>query len=139
MQIKMKYRKKSYFYSPLCHASWCERTSSPEVSVQLTSRSLVEKLMSKFGIALKIATRDCIVLLYTTGLYCLKSSGVNPLSWMILEKIKNTNVSLSGILMDNIFVFDFLHKLELRIQARFEIWFLKYFWIEFFSLLSFFF
>lgn len=53
--------------------------------VHITSRSLVEKLMPRLGIALRIATRDCIVLLYTTGLYCLKSSGVKPLSWIILK------------------------------------------------------
>lgn len=41
--------------------------------------------MPRLGIALRIATRDCIVLLYTTGLYCLKSSGVKPLSWIILK------------------------------------------------------
>lgn len=42
--------------------------------------------MFKFGIARKIATSDWIVLLYTTGLYCLKSSDVKPLSWMILKQ-----------------------------------------------------
>lgn len=36
--------------------------------------------------ALNIATNDWIVLLYTTGRYCLKSSGVKPLSWMILQE-----------------------------------------------------
>lgn len=44
--------------------------------------------MFKFGIARKIATSDWIVLLYTTGLYCLKSSDVKPLSWIILKAIK---------------------------------------------------
>jgi len=53
--------------------------------MHVTSRSLLEKLMPRLGIALRIATKDCIVLLYTTGLYCLKSSGVKPLSWIILK------------------------------------------------------
>lgn len=51
----------------------------------ITSRSVPNE-MFKFGIARKIATSDWIVLLYTTGLYCLKSSDVKPLSWIILKK-----------------------------------------------------
>lgn len=51
----------------------------------ITSRSLFANEMFKFGIARKIATSDWIVLLYTTGLYCLKSSDVKPLSWIILK------------------------------------------------------
>merc|ERR1712168_1521780 len=39
--------------------------------------------MLRLGMALRIATRDWIVFEYTTGLYCLKSSLVKPLSWMI--------------------------------------------------------
>ena len=54
----------------------------------LTSLSSCEKAIPKFGIARKMATRDCMVLLYTTGRYCLKSSEVNPLSWIILEAEK---------------------------------------------------
>lgn len=53
--------------------------------IKLTSLSLFPYWILKFGIALKIATSDCIVLLYTTGRYCLKSSDVKPLSWMILK------------------------------------------------------
>lgn len=56
---------------------------------KLTSLSLFPYWILKFGIALKIATSDCIVLLYTTGRYCLKSSDVKPLSWMILKRWKN--------------------------------------------------
>ena len=33
-----------------------------------------------------IAASDCMVLLYTTGRYCLHSSLVKPLSWMILRE-----------------------------------------------------
>ena len=49
----------------------------------LTSLSSSAKATPRFGMALRIATSDWIVLLKTTGRYCLKSSGVNPLSWMI--------------------------------------------------------
>ena len=45
----------------------------------LTSLFSCEKAIPKFGIARKMATRDCMVVLYTNGRYCLKSSEVNPL------------------------------------------------------------
>lgn len=62
----------------------------------LASLSLFPYWIPRLGIARKMATSDWIVLLYTTGLYCLKSSGVNPLSWIILEnKIPLTPKSLS--------------------------------------------
>merc|ERR1712004_261772 len=47
------------------------------------SLSLLVNAMLRLGMALRIATRDWIVFEYTTGLYCLKSSLVKPLSWMI--------------------------------------------------------
>ena len=50
----------------------------------LTSRSGSPKAIFSVPMALIIATNDCIVLLYTTGLYCLLSSFVNPPSWIIL-------------------------------------------------------
>lgn len=52
----------------------------------ITSRSLFANGMFKFGMARRMATSDWMVLLYTTGLYCLKSSDVNPLSWIILGR-----------------------------------------------------
>lgn len=58
--------------------------------ILLTSRSLFPKPIPRLGIALRMATKDCIVLLYTTGRYCLKSSDVNPLSWIILKKIRGS-------------------------------------------------
>lgn len=53
----------------------------------LTSLSPLAKGMVRFGLGMarKIATSDWMVLEYTTGLYCLKSSEVKPLSWMILQ------------------------------------------------------
>lgn len=43
-----------------------------------------------------IAARDCMVLLYTTGLYCLLSSDVNPPSCMILQEEQNVARALSS-------------------------------------------
>lgn len=50
----------------------------------LTLLAGLAKLMLSTSMPLIIAASDCIVLLYTTGRYCLHSSLVNPLSWMIL-------------------------------------------------------
>ena len=46
-----------------------------------------------------MATKDCIVLLYTTGLYCLLSSEVNPPSWIILKKKKKREKYIKYILL----------------------------------------
>ena len=52
-----------------------------------TSRCLVSNGILKVLQAFIIAAIDCIVLLYTTGLYCLLSSLVNPPSWIILQNM----------------------------------------------------
>lgn len=72
--------------------------------IVLTSLSLFPQEMPRFGIARSMATSDCIVLLQTTGLYCLKSSLVNPLSWIILQQKKGKCVSQNSLNFSNIVV-----------------------------------
>ena len=64
------------------YSNWMERA----ITIILTSLSASPKVMFSVPMALIIATKDCIVLLYTTGLYCLLSSLVKPPSWIILER-----------------------------------------------------
>ena len=47
-------------------------------------------------IALMIAIILCMVLLYTTGLYCLQSSSEYPSSWMILSWQNKTTTKLNS-------------------------------------------
>ena len=61
-----------------------------------TSRSLSAKLMHSADMARMIATSDCIVLLYTTGLNCLLSSLVKPPSWMILQQHNQQNIIMKS-------------------------------------------
>lgn len=64
--------------------SWQKITHTHIHPHVLTSLSGSPKSMCKVAIARIMATNDWIVLLYTTGLYCLLSSFVNPPSWIIL-------------------------------------------------------
>lgn len=61
------------------------KTIQMKILAFLTSRSLAPNPIPRLGIALNMATSDWTVLLNTTGLYCLKSSDVKPLSCIILK------------------------------------------------------
>ena len=54
--------------------------------MELTLLAGLAKVIPSRSMPRITASRDLMVLLYTTGLYCLHSSLVNPSLWMILER-----------------------------------------------------